>query len=191
MEFSNTDTDYYTPESIAWKIYQDDDDKPLSSQILGFGPEGESDYLLYKYEMLLSIFLEMLIHIMKMDILEVNSDINEDDDIEPSFEEFDMDHYYPIIKNKFKKISYLVSVNTYDNFDDKEYLLEIIKNRYSRIILRNNPEDTHYFDQIHSIDYYDFIPSEGYKQQNKLKNIFSILILNKKVYTFYFDSIIL
>ena len=191
LDFVEIDPDdCYTPKSIAWKLYQDDDDKPLSSQVLGFGPNDGSTPNEYTFELLLSIFLEMLFHMIRMDALEENPDVDVDQ-IDIDFKYFDMDLYYPIIRNKFKKISFLCSVSTYDKNDDKDYLLQVVKNRYSRIILRKNNEDSHYFDEINSLDDYDFIPCAGYILQNQIKNIFSIMTINDKMYKIKFDSAII
>lgn len=192
----NEDT-YYTPETIAWKLYQDDDDKPLTAKLLGFGVDDGTCENEYTFELLLSVFLEMLIHMMKIDSLKNSNDLNDPNDkentdevsLEFDFEKFDMNLFFPIIRNKFKKIFYLCSVETYDRNDDKDYLLEIVKKRYSRIILRKNKEDSHYFESIGSLDEYDFIPCDGYKQQRQLKNIFSIMSIGPHMYKIRFDKI--
>ena len=184
----NDDT-YYTPETIAWKLYQDDDDTPLTSKLLGFGVDDGTCENEYTFELLLSVFLEMLIHMMKIDSLKDIDENTNDISLEINFENFDMSLYFPIIRNKFKKIFYLCSVETYDRNDDKDYLLEIVKKRYSRIILRKNKEDSHYFESIGSLDEYDFIPCDGYKQQRQLKNIFSIMSIGPHMYKIRFDKI--
>ena len=195
-EMTNTPDDFYTPKTIAWELYQNNDDTPLSSQILGFGPNDGSTPNEYTFELLLSIFLEMLFHMIRMDLLENNANDTDDandanDDPEIDLKYFDMELYYSTIRNKFKKISYLCTIETYDKNDDKDYLLEIVKNRYSRIILRSNPEDEHYFDEIDSVDDYDFIPCVGYKQQKNIKNIFSVMSIGSKMYKIKFDTILL
>lgn len=191
MEQIDQIDDFYTAELIAWKLYQDDDYTPLTSQVLGFGPSGETDEKTYIFEMLLSIFLEMLIHMMKMDHLKSMEECLDDleQDFEPDFENFDMELYYPIIRNKFKKISYLVSVEIYDTNEDKDYLFEVVKDRYSRVILRQNPSDTHYFEEIGSDDNYDFIPSIGYTPKTNLKDVFAILTIGQKMHKIKFDAV--
>lgn len=209
MEIAEDNDYFYTPETIAWKLYQDDDDTPLSSKILGFGPSCDIDgvdgvdgvngantvdHVACVFEMLLSIFCEMLIHMMKIDVLKMNEEnlldlANLTNSIDLDFEDFDMELYYPVIRNKFKKISYLVSVETFDSNDDKDYLLEVVKDRHSRVILRHNLTDTYYFDEIDSDNYYDFIPCLGYKSKKKIKDVYSILSINDKMYRIRFDPI--
>lgn len=189
MELPDDDT-FYTPESIAWKLYQDDNDTPLSSQILGFGPPGEINELEYNFELLLSVFFEMLIHMLKIDLLTDDTiDSNDSNELQPNFENFDMELYYPIIRSKFKKISYLVTVETFSRDDDKDYLLEVVKDRYSRVILRHNPDDEHYFNKINSVEYYDFIPCAGFASKKYLRDIFAICTINSNMYRVRFDNI--
>ena len=187
---------WYTPESIAWKLYNDTFDEALSSNVLAFGPPGETDHTAYVFEMLLSVFLEMLFHMMALDSakeleerIENGEDVDVDNsDLEPNFDYFDMDLYLPIIEKKFVRISHLARVFTLERIED-EFVGEIMRGRYCRIILRNNCEDTHYFDSIGSTDNYDFIPSEGFEPKKNLKDIYAILKLNDKIYKIYFDHI--
>ncbi len=184
--------DSYTPATIAWKLYQDDKDEPLSAQLLGLGPSGEVDEIAFKFELLLSVFLEMILHMMKIDTLkeyENNIENTEELNLEPDFEDFDIDLYYPIIKSKFKKICYLVNVEIYNKNDDPEYLIHVVKDRYSRVILKNNPDDTHYFESIGSNEQYDFIPCEGYEPKKKLRDVYAIMNIGNKIHKIRFDTI--
>lgn len=190
-EMTTLQDNLYTPESIAWKLYQDNIDEPLSAQILGLGPPGEDDEITYKFELLLSVFMEMLLHMMRMDNIKECEESNDnlDLDLEPNFEDFDVELYYPVIRSKFKKISYLASVETFNKNDDPDYLIHVVKDRYNRVILKNNPEDTHYFEEIDSDDQYDFIPCMGYEPKTKLKDVYAILNIYNKMYKIRFDII--
>ena len=196
----NEETDqWYTPESIAWKLYNDTFDGALSAGVLGFGPTGETDQIAYTFEMLLSVFLEMLFHMMMLDSakdleerIEKGEDIDnselENNLLEPNFDYFDMDLFLPTIEKKFVKISHLVRVSTFERVND-DFIGDLIHGRYCRIILRHNQEDTHYFNSIDSLDKYDFIPSEGFEPKKKLRDIYAVLKLNDKIYQIYFDRI--
>ena len=109
--------------------------------------------------------------------------------LEPDFEDFNMDLYYPIIRSKFKKISYLASVQTFNKSDDPDYLIHVVKDRYSRVILKNNPEDSHYFESIGSDEQYDFIPCEAFEPKTKLKDIYTIMNIGNNMYKIQFDTI--
>lgn len=188
---------WYTPKTIAWKLYNDTSDDAMSSNILGFGPEGDADHLTYMFELLLAIFFEMLYQMMAIDNakiieerLESGYDLNIDEELIPDFEDFDMSLYLPIIENKFKRISHLVRIATYERYDEneKDYLIEVMKGRYCRVVLRYNDEDNYYFENSENSDDFDFIPNEGYQKKNKLRDIYAILKLNDKIYEIYFDE---
>lgn len=182
--------DLHTPRSIAIKLYTDENETPFTANILGLGPPGENDELFHRFELLLSIFLEMMIHMMVYDPDDPKKEIDlYDMSNQPNFADFDMELYYPIIRNKFKKISHLLSIETYERNDDIDYLLEVVKDRYNRVILLNNPEDTHYFLSINSCEQYDFIPSQGSEPCKKLKNIYSIMNIGPKLYKISFDTL--
>lgn len=201
----NFDDNFYDASTIAWKLFQDDSNTPLSACILPFGPEGETDMVTYNFELLLSIFMELLMHIMTIEIAkEVEKEIeeavenNENDinvdniDLDPYYDDFNMDNYLETIVTKFKRIGHIANVQTFEIVDDeyeKEYLGLVIKDRYCRIILKNNPTDTHYFVSINSDEQFDFIPSADYQKKNKLKDVYAVLMLNNKLYKIYFDKI--
>lgn len=188
---------WYDPKTLAWHLYNDTFSEAMSSQIFGFGPAGEDDIISWYFEIFLSIFLEMMFHMMLLDNAKLLEDNEEgyfdEEDLEPNFEDFDMGLFLPIIDKKFKRISLLARVIEYErNPDDefeKEMLDDMIKGRYCRIILRHNSEDTHYFESIESSELYDFIPSEGFEPKTKLKDVYAILRLNNKVYKIYFDNL--
>lgn len=186
--------DFYSTKTMAWELYYNNDNKPLSSQLLGFGPIDDGDELTYRFELLLDIFVQMLLIMLEEELIkekEENSEDLESDNItaEINFNYFDMDLFYPEIRNKFKKISYLLTIETYDRNDDKEYLFLVAKDRYNRIILKNNPEDNHYFKDLDNNVYHEFIPSQGFEPKNKLKDIYAIMNINSKMYKIKFDTI--
>lgn len=207
MEYSddNINNDFYDASTIAWKLFQDETNTPLSACILPFGPDGETDLVTYNFEVLLSIFMELLMHIMMIEIAkDVENEIEEEIktneynidpdniDLEPYYDDFNMKNYLETIIIKFKRIGHIVNVQSFDIIDDeyeKQFLELIIKDRYCRIILKNNPTDMHYFKSIGSNEQFDFIPSSNYKKNNKLRDVYAILMLNDKLYKIYFDKI--
>jgi len=161
----------------------------VRSQILGFGANDGSNSLTYVFEMLLSVFLEMVIHMMKIDIMQCNEENNTELDLDPDFDDFDLNLYYPTIRNKLKAASVLVSIQTIDaSEEDNDYLIEVSRDRYARIIIKNNPEDTHHFDNTGNTDNYGFIPSDGYKYKTELRDIYAVWVINKKLYTVRFTK---
>jgi hypothetical protein len=112
--------------------------------------------------------------------------------LEPDFEDFDFELFMPTIETKFKRISYLVNVVCYERNGDEfdmEYVNNMMKERFCRVILRHNYEDTYYFDEIGSDANYDFIPNEGFEKKNNLRDVFAVLKLNNKIYKIYFSRI--
>lgn len=197
-EGDNWEDDWYTPESIAWKLYNETFSEAMSASVLGFGPVGDNDHVSYIFEMLLSVFFEMLFQMMVIDnakFMEEKAERGEDvddSDLEPDFEDFNFGLFMPIIETKFKRISYLVNVVDYERNGDEfdmEYVNNMMKERFCRVILRHNYEDTHYFDEIGSDSNYDFIPSEGFEKKNNLRDVFAVLKLNNKIYKIYFSRI--
>jgi hypothetical protein len=188
------DNNYYTPQTIAWKLYTDTLDQALSSVILGFSDKTETDPQSYMFELLLSIFCELLLIIMFMDNVELKEELNIDNfenQLNINFDDFYMELYLPIIETKFKVLSHIINIETYDRNDEneKDYLKLISKGRYCRLILKQNYEDQNYFKNNENSEDYSFITNENYQKKNKLNDIFAILLLNDKMYKIYFDNI--
>ena len=174
--------DAHSVKTLAWKLLMDDDDKPLSSQISGISPEPEDDETSYTFEMLLSILIEMMYHLM---IIDTESN-NVSEIIITDFSD-KITIYLPIIKSKFENIGYIANIMIFNN--DDSYVKNIFNDRYCRIILKQNPDELYYFIHKNIEEDYEYILNPKYKKQNKIDDIFALLMFKNAVYKFYFSKI--
>jgi hypothetical protein len=189
-DYNYYDDDMYTPQSIALKLINDDNIKKLSTCMQLYSDVTAVDNFeicCMTFETLLSIFLEMLIIMMKNEIVLFNEENNSNIDVIPDFENFNMDMYAENIENKIKNINYIISIETYDK-NDKDFIKMLTSNRYSRVLLRHSNLDKQYFVDNYE-EYYDFVLNSGFVKSNKLSNIFSILIIGDNLYKIFFSEI--
>ena len=186
---------YHTTKTIAYQLLFDDESKALSSQIQSFLPMGYSDELgdplTYTYELLLSIFLELLYFMLYIQKINVEDpvDLDDLDNIDFDLTNFNMDLYLPTIEKKFKIIGYLVGVIAFDRDENDEYIKEMTHKRFCRIILRDNIENKHHFDTNQTNEHYGFIYNDSYVKQTTMRDVYGICLLNDKIYKIYFDRV--
>lgn len=195
-EQSMNDGGIYTPEELAWKLVMDEniDD---SAAIMAFADENSKETL---FEILITIYIEMLFDYYKMTYLESTLDLNEEDEenkICDEFENFKLDLnnvnlelLTNVFTEKFKKIKYIL--NVYDiSYDYYEY---IKKNRYCTVLLKDSSSDSTYFlmNEAH-LDpekRYHFVLNSLYLPSNELRDIFCTVKINNKYYKISFTSAI-
>lgn len=187
--------DIYTPESLAWKLLLDED--VPRGEMFEYSEPNQNKYVI-KFEIFLTIYLEMIINYYKMLYIEnnVNEDIS-DDDVEANFklnfENITLDVLSTPFKEKFTKIKcqLIISELQKDTYD-------YIKNhRYCTVLFRDLPKDEPYFilnnKYIDKDKRYRFVlygPSVEKKHTfTNLKDLFACITFNDKYYKISFDSL--
>jgi hypothetical protein len=180
---------FYTHETIAWKLLVDDDDlEQLSGQLQTYNIDQdqvqERDSKSFFHELLLNIFMSMIFNLSQ--IFELQSS-------KPDLDKFDMNDFYPIIKDKLTKVCIYPSVCDYEQ--SNEYSVRELtesKFRYCRIVLKNNKEDYKYLimNNIPDDNDYFFIGNPRFVGgTDTLEEIFSVCYINKKIYKISFSTI--
>jgi len=157
----------YTPESIAIKLLTDTDLEALHSKI-AFGSDNELNF-----EVLLTIFFEMLFNINQSPTHEIENLIDIIDRI----------------KNKMELIRVILHVDIIEE-NDKESC-HIKKNRYCRVILKNNPIDSNdfIFYGIENKNYHMLINGANYQFNKQLNEIYCTATIESYLVKIYFTQI--
>jgi hypothetical protein len=192
------DKNDYTPESLAWKLLLDDVDTALATQLLGINPDDihDTDQTTYLFEILITIFMEMIFDIALLgDMTEYENNNNTDYKFNPDLTKVDLNVFLPTLIKKFEHISILLSTEINDiDTDDKVYMQEILDNRYCRVILRHNKDDTDYFIKNglpNDLNYHMILNSNTSNNQfKKIKDVYAVILLNNKLHKIAFDNII-
>ena len=190
-EYECNDT-IYTPENIAWKLLMDDDDEKLSSAIQTFCPsfeDTESDSVSYFFEVLLTIFMEMIFDLAILLNMKENETNGEDFMFDPDMDNFNMEDFIPTLKKKFNKISIITHVSEYEKNDP--VLESVIGNRYCRIILKHLPKDRPLFKKYNVSEdmNYHMVLGSNFTSKKKLKEVYAVIIIKDIAYKIYFDTL--
>lgn len=187
----NIDENNYTPEALAWKLLMDD--KITTSNLMVFSDENNKETV---FEILLTIYLEMIFGHYKMAYLESNYNEEDYDDI---YENFKLDitnvnlfALTNVFASKFNKLNYILNVKeiTREKYDENK------KNRYCTILLKDSPFDNTYFlmneQYIDPEKRYHFVLNSLYKRKENinLRDIYCTVIINNICYKIYFTNII-
>lgn len=186
------DSKVYTPESIAWELLVGEVDEEKKGSLLNYSmDDGIEDPITFTYEILITVFMELLFNIAKL-----NSYNNNDDDTEfiPDYDKFDMNSFCAVIGDKLNLLGYSLLVQDdeiADFADDKEHLKEIIDGRYCRVVLRYHDNDTHFEDNNVSDDIFYHMKLNGLSdvKYEKLKDVYSVVFLNGKIYRISFEKL--
>jgi len=185
--------EYYTPQTIAWKLIMDDNDEALSGALLGYADGGDDDPASFMFEILVTIFIEMIFDIAVIAQATDDESKLQDFEFNPDMGKFDLDLFINTIKKKFNKISYICSVETYNKKEMSKHelaeLQETVNNRYCRIILKHNPDDRKIFKTKNIAENYHMILNETYIRKKHLRDIYAIVMLYDKVYEIHFDNV--
>lgn len=189
------DNSVYTPETIAWKLIMEKVGDNLESQLMTYSTESdeEGDPISFFYEILITIFMEMLFDLAIINNAfecDVNNKEFDKDNINFDIEKFDLNLFISKITECFAQISIVVSVGVFD--EQNEYSQkELSDKRYCRIILRPNKKEVNLFDMYDVPDEknYYFLGNPKYKKTDNLNNIFSTCTLNNKIYKISFYKI--
>jgi hypothetical protein len=186
----------YTPESIAWELLVGEIDKEKQGKLMAFSEDSadnatKHDKLTFEYEILITIFMELLFNISKLNYFSENNDKNE---FIPNYKSFNFDPIFEIIDEKMKLLGYKAYVESEDIDDfvsDKDALKHLVDNRYCRIVLRYYDNEDIFDENDVSKDTFYHMKINGLnkKKYKMLLEIYSIIFLNGKVYRINFDQI--
>jgi hypothetical protein len=187
--------DSYTPESLAWKLLLDEE--VGNGDMLAYSDPNENKYVI-KFEIFLTIYLEMIINHYKMLYIENNVDEDiTDDDVENNFklnfDNINLELLLNPFKEKLQKIKCQLNIHEL-NKDHYDY---IKTSRYCTILFRDLPKDETYFIMneryIEKDKRYHFVlygPTNEKKSSfNNLKDIYACININDKYFKISFDSI--
>lgn len=190
------DGGFYTPEELAWKLIMDEN-IDNSAAIMAFADENSKETL---FEILITIYIEMLFNYYKMQYLENTLNIEEEEEeniICDEFENFklnlnnvNLELLTNVFTEKFKKIKYIL--NVYEiSYDYYEY---IKKNRYCTILLKDSEHDSTYFLMneyyLDPDKRYHFVLNSIYSTMTELSDVFCTVRINNKYYKISFMSAI-
>ena len=196
-----TDDEYFTVESIAWKLLIDDDNiEQLSSAIKTMSdvPDTEGNPLTFAFEIYMNLFCELVFNMMK---IQFSSDPqNNDSEFYPDYEKNNLEDIVSILKNKYAKLHLLLCVNHIDiNFNNSvnNYIDTHYHDRYSRILLVDNKYDKKMMEKYGSCKednkFYMMLGSQRFnyviKKDYNIRDVYSIIVANKKIYKIYFNFV--
>ena len=203
-----------TPESLAWKLLMDDDVENYTGALLPFvyedndnkvnnmdninkNPSVRYDSLADQFQILISVYMEMIFGLMKIN--HVNSFIDDDGNVDDSID-FDAtfkpdiskftttDSLIDIFREKFKKIRIFLSVlGIYDSNENLPKDYGSSSDYYCRVILKDSAEGKAYFKAnshwLNPETQYTFvIRNDTKKQQAKIDDFYAVCtISNLKV----------
>ena len=185
------ESDFTTPQSIAWKLLTDDYHEDLSAALLAFSPDilKEDDPVSFSFEMLLTICLEMVSHMAL--IMNTKEETLENDEVTLTEKNFLFEDFFTQIKKILGRVSVLFSYIKYDNNNNDYTINKILNDRYCRIVFRYNKKDKVYFDKNDVPDdvCYHFILNESYEHKKDLREIFAVIVKKDDIYKLSFNKV--
>ena len=179
--------DTFTPEELAWRLLLDDNVNNV--QLLAFSDENSVEIL---FEILLTVYVEMIFNHYKMQYLEFHA---EEDNFDDKFDNFKLDlsqiNLEMLTDNfdeKIKKLKFILNINeiSFDRFEECKI------NRYCTILFKDLLRDKAFF--IMNAEYldpekrYHFIKNSKYENKTILRDIFCSFELNGKYYKINFSN---
>lgn len=182
-----------TPESLSWKLLMDDTLNDFGSSIIPYvdGEEYDQSILEDQFQILITIYLELIFNSMKLNHVENTDETDENklsETFDPRFENININDLIDFFQLKFKKIRYHLHVHEID---------EIFDDYYCKVILKNTPKGKlHYDVNKNTIDqskYYTFAINRNFmnikKQNIKINDYYAICDLNHMKMKIYFSPI--
>lgn len=190
MKIENMDD----PTGLAWKLLTDDTFySDYGCRIQTFNADGydeENDPNTFFFEILLHIFLSLIQNISLIMDSGNESKISHRNLFHSDPEKFDLNLYLPTIEAKFRQLAITIVVSEYkiDDYNEDD-INNIVRNRYCRIVTRNQKKNEHYFyeNNVPDNEMFHMILSETYKKKINLKDTYAILMNNTKLYKIHFD----
>ena len=203
VEFMEQPDDrFVNPESLAWDLVMGNERDDFSAVMQGFVCDGEGSYQANRYEqiegefqILLTIYLEMVYHVLKSnymgELLDENGDIKEGVDLErslnsykPDFRKYTIAEITDYFRDKFAKIRYFLSVRDLTDLcsdDPNDYGRS--SEYYCKILLLDDRRNysTRYFQQATHIPdgkrYTFLMRPDDNPQQKELKDFYAVVYL--------------
>lgn len=176
----------YTPEDLSWKLLTDNELTSATAEILTADSEGGNQNT-YLFEILLTMYIEMLINNAKLFHLINKSEsgsIITLDDFRLNFDGLTIDQLTDPFREKLLKIKYFLRIETVTNLD---------KFCYCKILFRDLPSNDVFFQGHANITKkYHFILCSTFKQTPymKLEDIYAIAYINGTNYRVNFEKVI-
>jgi hypothetical protein len=181
----------YTPEELAWKLILDEKVEPRA--LLTFSEDNTKEIL---FEILITIFLEMIFDHSKLQYLENNLDNTQTDTVDDNFNNFKLDltkldfnQISNLFVEKIKKLKYLLCIT---ELSSEDYTLSK-KYRYCTVLLKDSPSDATYFmmneEHLDPDKRYHFALNGNYKKNSDLRDICCTVNINGKYIKIYFVSL--
>jgi hypothetical protein len=163
--------EFYTPEKLALRLLLDDLDEDLSGMLLPLNPEPnkENDSASFLFEILITIFMEMIFGLVNlMNSCEDESN-NVDNAFSPDMSNFDINAFLPKIKDKFENVGIFLGIIEHNRSDIEKSYEKINNERYCRVILKYYHEDAPLFIKYNVPDnlHYHMLLNESYEKRKK------------------------
>lgn len=176
---------FHTPQTLAWKLLTSDEIENLSSSIMSFNIDNHDDSqdpISFTFEIMITIFVEMLCSLAL-----IVSEDNENVRKMLIFSDF-----FETIKEKLLKASVTIHIDVIEKEwleNDDGYFKGLLDKRYCKVILRDNPEESHLFDKydVDEQSMYHMLLNPKYKKKKNLKDIVALLSIKNNVYQISFD----
>lgn len=184
--YSCENDEIFSPENIAWKLLFDDT-KQMSAglQTFSFENDNDGDPATFTFEILLTIYLEMIVGFYRT--LHLGQKEEKGETITTDDFALDLDNINEeVLLNPFRdsllKVNYFLKVREISTSEKGNY--------YCKILLRDNPDDKPVFKMNRSIDKdkkYTFILNSSYKRNKNLEDVYSVVTIKGKTYRVSFD----
>jgi hypothetical protein len=181
--------DVYTPEELAWQLIMDENISPRT--LMAFSDENSKEIT---FEILVTIYLEMIFDYYKMKYLESTTD--KDDDIINHYDNFkldltnvNVDMLTNIFFEKFKKLKIILNVRDMSQIEYENTK----KIRYCTVLLKDSPHDSTYFmmneKYLDKNKGYHFVLNSLYERKENLRDIFCTININGKYFKINFNTL--
>ena len=181
---------FFDPHDIAWKLLMQDFHHDLSSAILTFTPDtdSEQDPTSFHYEVLLTIFVELVSQIAVM--LSANDPECSDTFIKKQY--FNLEEMREELEKIFRHVGVLLKMKCYHfATSDKKMLQKLCDKTYCRIVFKYDPQSAHYFTDNNLPDelQYHFVGNINYIKTTKMDDIYAVIIDEKSLYKISFSIV--
>jgi hypothetical protein len=186
---TSNDGEVYTPEELAWQLILDENISQRT--LMTFADENSKEIM---FEILVTIYLEMIFDYYKLKYLENTTD--HDDDIINAYDNFKLDltnvnvnMLTDIFFEKFKKLRIILSVRDMSQIEYESTK----KLRYCTVMLKDSPQDATYFmmneEYLDKNKRYHFVLNSLYKKKENLRDIVCTININGKYFKINFNTV--
>jgi hypothetical protein len=186
MDYMTDEIEDYTPEDLAWKLLTDDVLAPATAEILTTDIEGEN-HTTYLFEILLTMYVEMLVHNAKLLHL-INKSESGDlitlEDFKLKFDDITIHLLTQPFREKLLKIRYFLRIDVINSLGT---------NYYCKILFRDLPSNKIFFQSHqHITKKYHFILNASFKStpHMKLENMYAVSSINGINYKVSFQKVV-